>query len=75
MGRVDKHNGSRRTIILEQLPDLMGIKAVNMSAVEGLLRAHSVSDAAFLLVVCVASFPTFIRSIKRLVSPVTTISK
>jgi len=35
VGRVHKHNGTRRTVILEQLPDLMGIKAVNISAVEG----------------------------------------
>jgi len=38
VGRVDKHNGTRRTVILEQLPDLMGIKAVNISAVEGLFQ-------------------------------------
>ena len=37
VGRVNKHNGTRRTVVLEQLPDLMGIKAVNISAVEGLL--------------------------------------
>ena len=37
VGRVHKDNGTRRTVILEQLPDLMGIKAVNVSAVGGLL--------------------------------------
>jgi len=36
VGRVHKHNGTLRTVILEQLPDLMGLKAVNISAVEGL---------------------------------------
>jgi len=36
VGRVHKHNGTHRTVILEQLSDLMGIKAVNISAVQGL---------------------------------------
>jgi len=33
--RVHKHNGTRRMVILEQLPDLMGIKAVSISDVQG----------------------------------------
>jgi len=40
VGRVHKHNGTHRTVILEQLPDLMGIKAVNISAIEGLFLQH-----------------------------------
>ena len=44
VGRVHKHNGTRRTVILEQLPDLMGIKAVNISAVEGL---YTVCDGMY----------------------------
>ena len=35
VGRVHKHNGTDRRVIVEQLPDLMGLKAVNISAVEG----------------------------------------
>ena len=37
VGRVSKHNGTLRTVVVEQLPDLMGLKAVNISAVQGLL--------------------------------------
>ena len=35
VGRVHKHNATQRSVILEQLPDLMGMKAINVSAVEG----------------------------------------
>ena len=29
--RIDKHTGREHTIIIDQLPDLMGLKAVNVS--------------------------------------------
>ena len=32
---MHKHNATQRSVILEQLPDLMGMKAINVSAVEG----------------------------------------
>ena len=33
--RVNKHTGLGRTMIIEQLPDLMGLKAINVRQIEG----------------------------------------
>ena len=33
--RIDKYTGLDHTIIIEQLPDLMGLKAVDVSGMEG----------------------------------------
>ncbi|XP_006822699.1 LOW QUALITY PROTEIN: low-density lipoprotein receptor-related protein 6-like [Saccoglossus kowalevskii] len=33
--RVNKHNGQDREVIIDQLPDLMGLKAVNVKKIEG----------------------------------------
>lgn len=34
--RVDKLTGKQRSVIVDQLPDVMGLTAVNMSTVTGL---------------------------------------
>ena len=40
VGQVHKKDGSQRRIILEQLPDLMGLKAANVAASAGRIQVH-----------------------------------
>lgn len=43
--RVNKQTGQNRTLIIDQLPDLMGLKAVNVKKAEGLFSYRSVCSS------------------------------
>lgn len=42
VGQVHKRNGTQRKVILEQLPDLMGLKAANVTIPGG--KSSSIFD-------------------------------
>jgi len=51
VGQVHKTDGSQRRIILEQLPDLMGLKAANVTASDGrFTKPIQVNNACFHLI-------------------------